>query len=126
MSSFTGYSKSVHNIYGLTDEQIKKYYLMAEKEYCGDVGYWQHIPRTNEDCNNPFFLRDSVVRTTNEYLFERERLRKQPVEISQLINEYNVLRVSQNNVEKKLHKLDKQITKKLIEKIRNNFVSVVH
>ena len=94
MSSFTGYSKSVHNVFGLTDEQIKKYYFMAEKEHCGDIGYCLHIPRTNEDHNNPFFHRDSVVKMTNKYLFERERLRKQPMEISQLMNEYNVLRVS--------------------------------
>lgn len=126
MSSFAGYSESVHNVFGLTDEQIKKYYFMAEKEDCGEFGYWQHIPMTNEDHNNPFFHRDTVVKLTNAYLFEQERLRKQPVEISQLMNEYNVLRVSLNNVKKELRKIDEQITEKLMEKIRNNFVSVVH
>lgn len=63
----TGYSKSPKNIYHFTDGQISSLYELVNKNMAGDIGYLAFFPVSNEDHNNPNFLRDSVVDITNKY-----------------------------------------------------------
>lgn len=61
MSSCTNYSQSPNNIYKLSDEEISKYYNLAEKSILGSChyGYLLHKPMIIEDHHNIYFLRDS-------------------------------------------------------------------
>jgi hypothetical protein len=71
MSSFSGYSNSINNIFGLSDEKIKEYYFLAEKDDKRvELQYFIHRPKTMEELNNPNFLMDSCVQTVNEYLIK--------------------------------------------------------
>lgn len=63
------YSKSPKNKYNLSNKQICKYYRIYEKMIVGnDVGYLQHVPKTNKEMLNPNFLRDSIVKCANKYV----------------------------------------------------------
>ncbi len=69
MSNCVNYSQSPNNIYMLSDEQISKYYDLAEKFILGPYhpGYLVHIPLTIEDSHNPNFIRDTVVSYASSY-----------------------------------------------------------
>ncbi len=69
MSNCVNYSQSPNNIYMLSDEQISKYYDLAEKHILGPYhpGYLVHIPLTIEDSHNPNFIRDTVVSYASSY-----------------------------------------------------------
>lgn len=71
MSSRANYSQSPNNIYGLTDEEISKYYDLVEEQIVGSkYGYLVHYPKTEKDRLNPHFIRDKIVKMASEYYYE--------------------------------------------------------
>lgn len=125
MSDFSGYSKSKHNIFDLNDKQIKEYYFKAERDIC-KCGYLEHIPITTEDALNPFFLRDSIVKTVSNYLFQQKcQQKKKFPENIKLVKEYNVLKKEYNDLEKKLRKIEDLIIQNLTNDIKDDFVNGV-
>ena len=109
------YSKSKNNVFGLTDEQIDKYYLEAvHKKYGNKNVIISFIPLTAEGHLNPNFHMDSVVKFVNEYLIAEEYVNQcDDNEFIKLTNELT-------NIKKRMNEVEKQIKHKLINSCLNN------
>lgn len=109
MSICVNYSLSPENIFKLSDEQIDKYYHLAEKEFLGSAscGYISWIPLTYEDQMNPNFVRDCAVMMASEYY------------LKQHVNDYKNKKLNNKTMGDSRSEMKKQISiaRKALDKI---------